>query len=267
MKLKTIEKDGVVYAEVKDGKPVYTHDDGKDHEFDAVGTVGKIAQLNREAQGHREAKEAAEAKLKDFAGIEDAEAARKALELAKNIKDGDLIKAGQVEEIKAAAKRSAEEQVAAANKAATEALKRAEVERDDIRNLYNSEKIAGAFKGSKVIAEKVAIPHDMVQARFGAAFKIEEGGKLVGYGSDGNKIFSRVRPGDLADFDEAMEILIDQYPSKDQILKGTGNRGDGAARNVNTNGSGKKTIARREFEALPTLQKNAKMSEGYILVD
>jgi hypothetical protein len=78
-----------------------------------------------------------------------------------------------------------------------------------------------------VIAEKLAVPADMVQATFGNRFKIEDG-KVVAYDANGNKIFSRARPGELADFDEALETLVEQYPYKDHILKGSGANGGGA---------------------------------------
>jgi hypothetical protein len=74
---------------------------------------------------------------------------------------------------------------------------------------------------------KLAIPADMVQARFGNAFKIEDG-KVVAYDSQNNKIYSRARPGELADFDEALDVLVDMYPHKDSILKGSGASGGGA---------------------------------------
>ena len=67
----------------------------------------------------------------------------------------------------------------------------------------------------------------MVQATFGKAFKIEEG-KVVAYDANGNKIFSQSRPGELAEFDEALEALVDAYPHKDHILKPTGAQGSGA---------------------------------------
>lgn len=65
MKLKLDEQGHVV---VQDGKPVYTHDDGKDVAFDAPSAVSKITALNAEAKGHREAKEAAETRAKAFEG-------------------------------------------------------------------------------------------------------------------------------------------------------------------------------------------------------
>jgi hypothetical protein len=57
--------------------------------------------------------------------------------------------------------------------------------------------IGGSFSGSKFIADKIAIPADMLQARFGQSFKVEEG-KVVAYDGSGNKIYSRSKPGELA---------------------------------------------------------------------
>ncbi|WVM90955.1 DUF6651 domain-containing protein [Halopseudomonas pachastrellae] len=87
--------------------------------------------------------------------------------------------------------------------------------------------MGGAFGRSKMIADKLAIPADLVQARFGQAFKIEDG-KTVAYDGNGNKIYSHSRPGEIADFDEALEILVEQYPHRDSILKASGANGGGA---------------------------------------
>lgn len=224
MKLKLTDQG---HAVVQDGKPVYVHDDGKEVAFDAPSAVSKITALNAEARGHREAKEAAEAKAKAFEGIEDAEAARKALETIKNIDEGKLIQAGKVDEIKSAAQKAAQEQVAAASKAHAEELARTKADRDKLQSALYGEMIGGSFNRSKLIGDKFAIPADLVQARFGSAFKVEDG-KIVAYDQAGNKIFSRARPGELAEFDEALETLVDQYPYREQILKGSGASGGGA---------------------------------------
>jgi hypothetical protein len=235
MKLKTIEVNGKTYAEVDGDKPVYVHADGKETAFDAPATVATISRLNGEAKGHREEKEAAQLKLKTFEGIEDGDAARKALETVKNLKDGELVTAGKVDEIKAAARKAAEDQVAAAAKASAEQLKLIETERDKLQGELYGEKIGGAFSRSKFITEKSAIPADLVQARFGQNFKIEDG-KVVAYDQSGNKIYSRAKPGELADFEEGLESLIDAYPYKDQILKGAGGNGGGSRPNGSGNG-------------------------------
>lgn len=260
MKLKLDDAGHVV---VQDGKPVYVSDDGRETAIDVPATVATITRLNSEAKGHREAKEAAEAKLKAFDGIDDGEAARKALEMARNIKDGELIAAGKVEEIKAAAKRAAEEQVAAQAKAHGDELARIKADHDALTNRYHGEKIGGAFAGSKFIAEKASIPADMMQARFGQAFKVEDG-KLIGYDSAGNKIFSRARPGEVADFDEAVEVLVEAYPYKDHILKGNSN-GGGGTRNGGL--SGAKAMARSTFETLDPAARMAAIKSGVTVTD
>jgi len=223
---------------------VFVHADGKESPFDGDGTIGTITRLNGEAKSHREAKEAAETRVKLFEGIDDAEAARKALETVKNIKDGDLIQAGKVEEIKAAAKRAAEEQVEAANKQFVAELAKTKTERDALQNQLYDEKIGGSFDRSKFIADKLAIPGDIAKAAFGRAFKIEDG-KMVAYDATGNKIFSRTRIGELANFDEALETLVESYPHRDQIMKGSGASGSGASGGAGS--GGKKAYSRAEF--------------------
>lgn len=267
MKLKTTELNGKVYAEVQDGRPVFISDDGKEVAIDVPHTTATITRLNSEAKGHRERAEAAEGKLKAFEGIEDAEAARKAVELMKNVDEGKLLTAGKVQEIKDAAKKAAEDQVAAAIKGAAEKNAVTEKERDALRNDLYAEKIGGSFTRSKLIQDKAAIPADMMQARFGSSFKVEDG-KIVAYDQANNKLYSRAKAGEIADFDEALEMLIDAYPYRDQILKGANHSGSGARPGTGGNGS-KRTISRAEFNKLdPMAQRNASIGkEAMQIVD
>ncbi len=268
MKIKTIVIDGKTYAVLDDkGMPVYVHDNGTEVPFDAPATVAKISQLNGEAKTHREGKEAAEAKLKTYDGITDPAAAIKALETVKNLKDGDLVAAGKVEEIKKAAQTAAEERVSATQRAADEKIKGLEGERDTIKTQFHSEKIGNAFHRSKFITDKVAVPVDMIQAMFGHRFEIGENGALVAKTNDGKSVIqSRVKFTDPAEFDEAIEIIVNEYPMKDAIIKGSGNKGDGA-RAGNGSGAGGKTIARGEYDKMPMLDRQAKLSEGYTVID
>jgi len=235
MKLK-LDDDGHVV--VQDGKPVYTGDDGKDIAFDAPGTVATISRLNGEAKSHRERAEAAEKTLKGFEGIDDPAAAIKALSTVKNLDDKKLVDAGEVEKVKAEAIKAVEDKYAPVVKE-NESLK---------GELYN-EKIGGAFSRSKAISEKFIIPADMVQARFGQNFKVEDG-KTVAYDNNGNKIFSRANPGELAGFDEALEILVDNYPYKENILKGSAASGGGAGSQGGQGGGGKRTYSREQYASM-----------------
>jgi len=222
MKLKVDEKGNAV---VVDGKPVYVHDDGKEIPFDALSTIATIGRLNAEAKGHREAKEAAQEKLKLFEGIDDPEFARKAMQTVKNLDMKKLVDSGEVEKVKA------------------EIAKSYQKELDEIKNknkeletqLY-AEKIGGAFARSQFIEEKLAIPADLVQARLGNLFAVENG-KVVATDLNGNKIYSHARPGEFADFDEALETIIEQYPRKDEILKASNSKGGDAHKNKGTTGN------------------------------
>lgn len=255
MKIKTVEVNGKTYAEVQDGKPVFVGDDGKDVAVDVPATAGTISRLNAEAKGHREAKERAEAALKAFEGIADPAAALKALATIKNLDDKKLVDAGEVEKVKAEAIKAVEEKY------------KPTVEKSDKleRELY-AERVGGQFARSKFIADKVAVPADMVQATFGRYFK-DEGGKAVAYGPDGNKVYSRSKPGEPADFDEALEILVGAYPHRDSILKGTGG-GSGARGGAGGAGNGAKTITRAEFQKMdPAAQMKAIRQDGMTVVD
>jgi hypothetical protein len=85
--------------------------------------------------------------------------------------------------------------------------------------------IGGRFARSKFIEEKVAIPKSFIMAYFRPNFKIEDG-KVVGYLND-NKIFSAQNPSEVADFDEALQVMVNSHPDKDNILKGAGASGSG----------------------------------------
>jgi len=264
MKLKTEVINGTTYAVIQGDKPVYIEDDGKEVAFDAPGTRSTISRINGEAKGHREAKEAAEAKLKAFEGIADPAAALKALETIKNIDDKKLVDAGHVERIKSETAKAFEERIAAMSKTHADEIAKITGERDGIQSQYHAATIGQSFTGSKLIADKFLIPADLAQAKFGTSFKIEDG-KVVGYDAAGNKIFSKSRPGELAGFDEALEILVDSYSFKDNILKGRG--GGSGAGGSGAGGGGDKKIARSEFEKLSPVDKAAKMKEGFTLAD
>lgn len=248
MKLKMTEQGTAV---VQDGKPVYVADDGKEIAFDVLATQATISRLNSEAKGHRERAEAAEKSLKSFDGIADPAAAVKALEVVANLDQKKLIDAGEVEKVKTEISKAFQAQLDA-EKTKAQTLEQA---------LYG-EKVGGAFARSKLIADKLAIPADLVQARFGQQFKIEDG-KTVAYDTHGNKVFSRARPGELADFDEALEVLIDQYPYRDTILKSSGASGSGATGGTGTGGS--KAITEAAFNALAPKERAKRMAEGYVV--
>lgn len=256
MKLKLIEVEGKTYAEVQDGKPVYIEDNGTETAFDAPGARQAIAARNAEAKSHREAKEAAESALKNFEGIDDPAAALDAIKKVAAFKDKDLVDAGKVEEIKAAAIKAVEDKYAPVVS-----------ERDTLKTQLHSAMIGGSFSRSKFIADKLAVPVDMVEAMFGKQFTLD-GDKIVAKDANGNPIYSKSNPGNLADFDEALETIVSGYAGRDHILKGSGHNGSGKQAGTNGNGSnGSKVITRSEFEKLDASARMSKMTEGFQVVD
>ncbi|MDG9855583.1 MULTISPECIES: DUF6651 domain-containing protein [Pseudomonas aeruginosa group] len=255
MKLKLDDQGHVV---VQDGKPVYVHDDGKEVAFDAPGTVSTISRLNGEAKSNRERAEAAEQALKGFEGITDPAAALKALSTVKNLDDKRLVDAGEVETVKAEAIKAIEDRYAPMVK-----------ENETLKGQLNSHLIGGAFASSKFIAEKFAAEGpagvEIARALFGNSLKVEDG-KVVGYDAQGNKLYSRARPGELASAEEAIELLVDSYPHKNSILKGSGANGGGAGHGGG-NGGGKKTMSREQFNQVDPAMRAQFLKEGGTLTE
>lgn len=230
MKLKLDENGHVV---VQDGKPVYVHDDGKEVAFDAPQTVATITRLNGEAKTHREAKEQFEAQVKAFEGLDPVKV-KEALGIVQNLDAKKLVDAGEVDKVKA-------EITDALKKTYEPQIQQLTTERDAVQQQLHSELIGGGFARSKFIQDNIAVPVDMIQATFGKNFQIENG-KVVAVGADGQKIYSRARPGEVADFDEALESLVGGYQHKDSILKG-GQGSGGGFQGGGGNKSGPKSLA------------------------
>lgn len=258
MKLKL---DEAGHAVLKEGNPVYVNSEGKDVAIDVAATVATISRLNGEAKGHRERAEGVEAKLRTFELITDVPAAIKALEIVEKLDTKKLLDAGEVDRVRAEAKTAFEDKA----RAIEEKYKPIVKKNAQLEAALVAEKVGGSFSRSKFIAEKMAIPADLVQSKFGGSFRLE-GDKVIAYGQDDKQIFSRANPGEVAGFDEALEILVDAYPYRDNILKGTGASGGGAnGGGGGTNGG--KRLARTSFEALAPDARMAHIKAGGIVTD
>lgn len=246
MKLKLDANGNVV---VQDGKPVYVKDDGSEVAFDVMGTTQTIARLNAEAKSHRERAEQAEAKAKAFDGIEDPAKAREALQTIANLDAKKLVDAGEIDKVKSEISKAFQAQLDAVTSKAQEFE----------QQLY-TEKVGGAFARSKLIVgdgenkPKLTIPPDMVEARFGKQFSIEDG-RIVAKDQHGQKIYSKSNPGELAGFDEALEFLVEQYPNRDQILRGSGASGSGAGRSAAGGGENKGSFGGSKSERMAAIKQ------------
>lgn len=204
---------------LKDGNPVYIDATGAEKVVEA----GTITRLNAEAKEHRVAKEEALTKLKAFEGIEDAELARKAIDTVKKLDAKKLIDSGEVDKLQEQIKQQFAAQLA---------------EKEAALNALTAEKnnmlISDIFKSSEFVRDSLAVPRDMFEATFRNNFKVEDG-KVVAYGKDGNRLYSKTRISEYADADEALQLLVESHPQKDIILKaqtgnGSGNTGGGGNR-------------------------------------
>lgn len=230
---KTDENGAIV---LKDGNPVYVDSEGAEQTVN----FGTISRLNGEAREHRTKREAAEAKLKEYEGL-DAKAAREALETVKNIDNKKLIDSGKVDEVKAEVSRQFQAQLDEANRRNSELLQ-------TNRNMQR----ANAFANSKFIRENIALPLDIAETAFSRHIEFTDDGKMTFKDAHGNPVYSQKqgKAGDLAEFDEAIEIIVSARADKDSLLKaedksGTGSNGAGGHRgNV-------RTMTRGDFEKLP----------------
>lgn len=253
MKLKTVDIDGKTYAEVQDGKPVFTGDDGKDVAFDAPGTVATISRLNGEAKGHRERAEKAETTIKAFEGL-DAAKAREAIEKLSKIDAKKLVEAGDMDAA-----------IQAAIKPYTDKLATAEKTTAELTAALTRETISSRFAMSKFAAEKLTPAGvDLVRTIYADRIK-SENGQVYGVDQHGAKLLSKARPGEVADFEEIIETFVDAYPHKEHILRSSGASGSGAQGGAG-GGSGK-TMKTSDFQALGPKERAARMAEGVTLVE
>lgn len=200
--------------------PVFVHADGKEAPFDADSALSTIAARNAEAKQHREAKEAAEKALAPFAGI-DPDKAKKALKEIENWDEKQRAAAGERDQA-----------IAQAVKARDDHFAPVVAERDALVGQLNSHLIGSVFSGSQFVAEKInaenaAAAAQIARALFEKNFKVENG-KVVAYDGEGKPLYSRTRPGELADSEEALQLIVESSPLKASILKGTGAAGSGA---------------------------------------
>lgn len=222
MKLKTVEIEGKTYAEVNESGRVIYDDDGKTFEFDAAETYDKIKQLTGEAKSHREAKELASKELGEI------KSKLEGVDLTK------LVDSGKIDEAKA--------EIAKSFQAKIDELQQ---QNEKLVSDQRSSAVNSAFASSQYIKENLNMPPQVAVKTFAENVTFEDG-KMVVKDTDGNPIYSRKKPGSYAEFDEAMGILVDSLPYRNDILRANNHQGSGG-----DNGGGRaKVITRQEFAGM-----------------
>lgn len=236
--------DGDKIATDANGDPIYIGADGREQ------TVAHdaLARRNAEAKQHRERAEKAEEalnKYKDANGkLIDPEVAVKAVDTVSKLDAKKLIDAGEVDKVKDDIKRQFEQQLAEKDTALTAAQQR-----------IDAMLVDGVFKGSEFINERVAMPRDFFEAAMRSNFKVEDG-KVVAYDRSGNRLMSKKSPGEYADPNEALELLVEQHPQKDTILKAPSGGGTGGGGGGGNRGTGR-VVRRADFDQMAPADKAA----------
>jgi hypothetical protein len=227
-------------AVLQDGKPVFVLDDGQEFIADVPSMHANILTFKGDQKTDRKTIKTLNGTLKLFDGIDDLpawrETATRALETVKNLDDKVLVDAGKVEQVKAEVKEAYEGQVTQLKTT----IKDGEVSHTSaitakdrvIHKLTVGNRFANDphFSGTEPLT---TLPPDVAEAYYGHNFKVlpvdgTDEVKIVGY-LNGNEILSR-KPdtvGDVADFGEAIGIIIEQSVHKDRIMA-PGHSGSGA---------------------------------------
>lgn len=258
LKLKIDENEQI---EIRNGKPVYLDDENKEIELDANLLFDKIKDLNGEAKQRRLECQALKDKYNIFNDIDNIsewkESADKAIKLSKDIDDSQLIQVGKVDEVKANMKLAHDEEKNNMKKAFEDETKTLnallEAKDETIFTLMVTSKFSQSslFSGEK---PKTILPPEIAAKYFGHQFKVEKNDdgnlRVIGFHLNGSQIYSRKNPGELADFEEAITEIIDEYPMKDSIMR-AGFDGSGSAGGDHSGGGDKLSALKEKYnEAL-----------------
>jgi hypothetical protein len=236
-KLKIDEKTGAPVV-TEDGKIVYINPDGDELPLDPPAMYEKISIMGKDNQKDRDKYRELRAKYSAFDNIDDIDAwreeAEKAIATVTNFNDKDYLKAEKVEKIKADMNAAWEEKmkakdqsIAEKEKAAAEVVSKKDAQ---IRQLLVSNKFAVSpyFNGSE---SKTLLPPDLAESYFGKNFKVEESDdgtlSIKAYDVRGELLTSKLNPGEPAEFDEAIGMIVETYPHKDMILRAAGSGSGG----------------------------------------
>lgn len=212
-------EDGTI--EIENGNPVYVHPDGKEVPFDADGALRSISNFIKESKVSKKQISDLTERLSSFESIGDPAEAMKAIETIKNLDAKKLVDAGQIDILKNEMSRTFTEKESDLRKQwQTKEQEYQDSLRKKEESIY-SLMLNGKFSSSPFISEKTLLPPDVASTFFGKHFKVEGEGtdaRIVGY-LNGERIPSRERFGEPADFEEALVTIVDAYPHKDRILK------------------------------------------------
>jgi len=248
---------------MEDGKIVYIDPEGTELPLDPPAMYQKITTLGKQNKTDRTNYKTLRDRFAPFKDIEDIEKwkadADKALEDVQNFDDKDWMSSSKVKALKDDMKESYEGKLKAKDTLLGETTLQFKEDllkkEGQIRTLMVSNKFTGSlfFGGTE---PKTTLTPEIAESFFGKHYKVEIDEKtqetnLRAFYSNGDPILSKVNPGEPAEFEEAMSMIIDKYPGKDNILvaSGAGSGGHG--------GSGDEHDLPNELEKLKKRHKEA----------
>lgn len=225
-----------------DGKPIFINDKDKEVPVDVPVMYQKILDLGNESKSNLEKLDELKQTFSVLDDIEDVpacvETAKKAIEQVENFNDKDWMKVEKVESLKRQMKDAQATELKQVKKQFETTITDQQVDLEKKDGIIRKLMVGNKFAVSPLFAgkdPKTSMTPDVAEAFFGHHFKVEEDEKngnapvVRAYFSNGDPVVS-ARPEsvvELANFDEAIQIIFDQYPNRDQYVP-TGGRGSGA---------------------------------------
>ena len=259
-----MREDGTI--ELENGNPVYVHADGKEVPFDAEGALKSIGKLSSEMKMTKKQHQEAAEKLAMYSAIEDPEAAIKAMDIVKNLDAKKLVDAGQIEVLKVEMGKTFADKEGSLRSQWTQKEQEYQGQLKTKDEAIQSILMGGKFASSEFLKKTNLIP-EIAANYFGKNFKIEGEGhdiKVVGY-LNGERIPSREKFGEPADFEEALAAVIDAYPHKDRIMLAGVSSGSGSQGNKqHPQTIGKKVISAEDVKGFS--QNLEAIAKGEVIV-
>lgn len=230
-------EEGVLEIDEASGNPIWI-DGENEMPVDWERSHRKINELNSESAGRRKQIAELESRLRVLDGIDDPDEwigrAREAIEKVSALDESQLVDAGRVEKLKEEWKKVYEGKLQEKDRAINEAREALTAKEREVSNYM----VGREFAASEYLKANTYLTPDIAQASFGKHFQVKDG-QVVGYWEDGNPIYSPTRPGEVATFEEAVELIVDKYPRKNDILRSKAGSGYGTESNNGSRGTSK----------------------------
>lgn len=243
-----LKLDGDGHVVLENGMPVWITDEGSEIAYDAPGLFASVAATRTERDAAKTRAKEAEAILRKF-GSNDAEYAKslERIALASKIDESKLVASDKLEEAV-----NLRLQPFVAERAAEKAAAEAALAQKDTQ--LRSVLLSGKFATAEFTKKLYPTP-DMIEAKFGAHFKIENG-EVVAYHDPActNKIYSKKDPSKSADFNEALETVVTADPNFKRWAKPNAANGGNAVGGEGSSAGGADTSA---------LSPDAKMEHAF----